>query len=49
MYINLGKLDIDVDPVPDWYPDPHSEKLLDPDTHKMNAYPQLCVDAKILF
>ena len=25
---------------PDLDPDPHSEKLLDPDSHKMNADPQ---------
>ena len=31
---NLVKLDLDPDP------DPNSEKLLDPDPHKMNAYPQ---------
>ena len=36
----LVKLDRDLDP--DLYPDPdpHSEKLLDPDPHKMNADPQ---------
>ena len=31
---NLVKLDLD--------PDPHSEKLLDPNPHKMNADPQHC-------
>ena len=31
---NLVKLDLDLDP------DPHSEKLPDPDSHKMNADPQ---------
>ena len=31
--LNLVKLDLDLDP------DPHSEKLLDPDPHKMNADP----------
>ena len=31
---NLVKLDLDLDP------DPHSEKLLDPDPDKMNADPQ---------
>ena len=33
---NLVKLDLDLDPDPD----PPSEKLLDPDPHKMNADPQ---------
>ena len=33
---NLVKLDQDLGPDPD----PHSEKLLDPDPHKMNADPQ---------
>ena len=32
--LNLVKLDLDLDP------DPHSEKLLDPDLHKMNSDPQ---------
>ena len=31
---NLVKLDLALDP------DPHSEKLLDPNPHKMNADPQ---------
>ena len=31
---NLVQLDVDLDP------DPHSEKLLDPDPNKMNADPQ---------
>ena len=34
---NLVLLDLDLDPDPD--SDPHSEKLLDPDPHKMNADP----------
>ena len=34
---NLVKLDLDLDP------DPHSEKLMDPDLHKMNADPQPCM------
>ena len=34
---NLVKLDLDLD----LDPDPDSEKLLDPDPHKMNADPQL--------
>ena len=33
---NLVKLDLDLDPDLD----PHSEKLLDPDPHEMNADPQ---------
>ena len=33
---NLVKLDLDLDP------DPHSEKMLDPDPQKMNANPQSC-------
>ena len=35
---NLVKLDLDLDPDLD----PHSEKLLDPDPHKINADPQPC-------
>ena len=34
----MVKLDLDLDPDPDL--DPHSEKLLDPDPHKMNSNPQ---------
>ena len=34
--LNLVKLDLDLDP------DPHSEKLLDPDPYKVNADPQPC-------
>ena len=37
---NLVKLGLDLDL--DLNPDPHSEKLLDPDLHKMNADPQPC-------
>ena len=33
---NLVKQDLDLDP------DPHSEKLLDPNPHKVNADPQPC-------
>ena len=35
---NLVKLDLDLDLDPD--PELHSEKLLDPDPHKMTADPQ---------
>ena len=38
---NLVKLDLD--------PDPHSEKLLDPDPLKMNADPQPLIPAQIRF
>ena len=37
---NLVKLDLDLDLDPNQ--DPHSEKLLDPVPHKMNADPQPC-------
>ena len=37
---NLVKLDLDLDLDPD--PELHSEKLLDPDPHKMTADPQPC-------
>ena len=36
----LVKLDLDLDLDLDLVPDPHSEKLLDPDPNKMNADPQ---------
>ena len=38
---NLVKLELDLDP------DPHSEKLLDPDPYKMNADPQPCPGGKM--
>ena len=37
IFFYLVKLDLDLDP------DTHSEKLLDPDLHEMNADPQPCV------
>ena len=36
----MVKLDLDL--YPDLDPDPHSEKLLGPDQHKMSADPQPC-------
>ena len=36
LLVNLVKLDLDLDPDPV----PHSEKLLDPDPHNINADPQ---------
>ena len=36
----MVKLDLNMDP------DPHSEKMLDPDPHKMNADPQPCLSDK---
>ena len=39
---NLVKLDLDLDS------DPHSEELLDPDPHKMNADLQPCFILAIL-
>ena len=41
LFTNFVKLDLD--------PDLHSEKLLDPDPHKMNADPQPCLDPEFMF
>ena len=40
MFFSTNLVMLDLDPDPDRDSDPYSEKLLDPDPHKMNVDPQ---------